>query len=246
MSYAKLLSDVASASQSIRTATSIITGENTKTKFNNFANIVKNLGVAKSYRFEVSFDAPAFMATDVSNYPTVKQDISTITLLAESAQFPEFVLSTNQIHDQGQTRDFVYDKIYPPIVVTFICDGDMVVKQFFDSWVQGPIKDIHGTYRYRNQYTIPNMTISQLNDAGQVVYTVNLNEVFPKLINDVVVSAASRDFNRLQVQFVYKDWNSVGTQQARPKDDQIKKAMESVFGGYEAAQILNSSIKKIL
>lgn len=242
MSYGKLLGDVSEASQAIRTSVSLLTYKPEKRKFNNFANIIKNLGVAKAYRFEIEFTTPKFMTEG----KTTQETLNTVLLLAESAQIPEFVLATNQIHDEGQSREIVYDKIYPPVVLTFICDGDMIIKKFFDTWAQGIMKNRHGTYRYKDQYTIDKLTIKQLNDAGEEVYRADLYEAYPKLVNDVVMSASAKDFNRCQVQFAYKYWESTLTPQPRPKEDKLKKAIETIGSGANSASILTGSAKKFL
>lgn len=243
MAYANTLASLSSASQKIRTAISLFTPSEGDSSFSSFSNIVKNLGVAKAYRFGVWFDAPKFMMDDKKGHKKIREDITKINLLAESAMFPEFVLNTNQIHDAGQTREFVHDKIYPPVTMTFICDGDMIVKEFFDQWIMGALKTEHGTYRYKSEYTIPEMTIVQYNDKGDPVYSVFLKDVYPKLVNDIVMSSSSRDFSRCQVQFAYRTWESVRFKQAAPSQDEMKALMDKAYSFINAGQLLKTTTK---
>lgn len=242
MAYANTLASLASASQKIRTAVSIFTPQEKKS-FNSFSNIIKNLSVAKAYRFGVWFTPPMFMIDDRKTYPNVGADIEKIMLLSESVQMPEFVLATNSIHDAGQTREVVYDKMYPPITMTFICDGDMIVKSFFDAWAQGVLKTDRGTYRYLESYAIPHLDIVQFNDAGDPVYAVRLVDVYPKLVNDVVMSSASRDFNRCQVQFAYRTWTSTKFKQDPVSQDEMKELLEDAYKAINLGKILQNSVK---
>ncbi|HET8687899.1 MAG TPA: hypothetical protein VFM18_14755 [Methanosarcina sp.] len=245
MSYPKLLASVSKASQNIRTVISLIPNQNeSDQKFKGFSSIIHNLGVAKAYRFEVEISAPPFM-TGGSNALETSETIKTINLLAESAQIPEFVLATQQIHDAGQTREFVYDKIYPPVVMTFVCDGDMVVKEFFDKWAMGVLKTETGSYRYRENYIIPELIIKQLSDSGKEIYRVTLHDAYPKLVNDIVLSSSTNGFNHCQVQFVYRTWNSFRIENQQPKPDQIKDIMEKGFSVANTAGLVKNAAQNI-
>lgn len=175
------------------------------------ADFISEIGkrhVAKASKFELYFSPPAFMATDPGNYPNVIRDTGLTHLFAESVHMPEFTIVTTPVRDDGVVREVAYDKMYPPIICTFICDADMVVKKFFDDWVQGVMKTETGTMRYPESYEIPKMQISQLNENMKSTYTVTLYNVYPKLVNDIPLSSSSREFNRCQVQFVYRTWKS--------------------------------------
>lgn len=174
----------------------------------NFAEEIRNRGVAKSSRFEVDIPPPPFMANDSGTYPTLIDDNNLIQLMAESVHFPEYIVETMQIRDDGIGREIPYNKIYPPVVCTFICDADMNVKKFFDDWVQGIMKTPTGTIRYSDQYMVDKIRIGQTNTAGEITYTVNLYDAYPKLVNDIAMSSSSREFNRCVVQFVYRNWDS--------------------------------------
>jgi len=173
-----------------------------------FSTEIKARHVAKASKFSIYFSPPPFMINDVGNFPYVNQDTGLVQLFAESVHFPEFIIETNRVKDDGVGREVPYDKLYPPIACSFICDADMIVKKFFDDWVQGIMKTETGTFRYLENYQIHSMEISQLNENMDETYTVTLYDVYPKLVNDVAMSSSSRDFNRCTVQFVYRKWNS--------------------------------------
>ena len=176
-----------------------------------FSAEVKSRGIAKSSHFYIEFGIPTFMGGAMAEGEvnvTAQDEIKLVTLFAESVQFPEFALATSQIRDDGNGREFVYDKLYPPIVCSFMCDSDMLVKRFFDKWTQGPVKTVSGTYRYQDDYLVPEMKIYQLNEKKEETYVVTLHDVFPKLVNDLSSNSSSKDYHRVQVQFSYRHWTS--------------------------------------
>lgn len=170
-----------------------------------FTSIIKARGVSYAHKFELQVYPPPFMINEDSQMASSSQAIS---LLAEMVQIPEFVLMTQPVRDTGEQREVVYDKIFPPVTATFICDGEMDVKMFFDTWVQGAMVSTRGTFRYPADYTASEMNIVQLDRSGTPVYRVVLVDVYPKIVNDIPLSAGSKDFNRCQVQFTYRNWYS--------------------------------------
>lgn len=172
---------------------------------NEFASIIKTRNVASAARFEVQVYPPPFMMNENSQ---MAGDSQYISILAEMVQFPEFALLTQPVRDTGEQREVVYDKVYPPIIATFICDGKMDVKNFFDNWTLGTMKTSSGTFRYPAEYTANELIIVQLDHSGKGVYRVTLNDVYPKIVNDIPLSASSKDYNRCQVQFTYRNWVS--------------------------------------
>lgn len=175
---------------------------------NRFITEIKQRNVAKGAKYSISLSAPRFMMTNPEKYKNLTEKIELVELFAESVQMPEFTTFTMPIRDEGQIREIVYDKQYQPIVCTFICDSQMEVKYFFDEWVKGSLKTDTGTFKYLNDYAISEMVIYQLDEAHKETYKMTLYEVYPKLVNDIAYSAYSKDYNRCQVQFVYKNWKS--------------------------------------
>lgn len=175
-----------------------------------FSSEIKNRHIAKSCRFAVHIPFPTFMVgkKDIP-ISSIFDDSSLMQIFAESVHFPGFDIMTNQVKDDGIGREVPYDKMYPPITCTFICDADMTIKKFFDEWVQGIMKTETGTFRYSDQYIVDAIEIIQKNEADEDTYVVTLYDVYPKLVNDIGLSSSSREFNRCTVQFVYSKWQSI-------------------------------------
>ena len=106
----------------------------------------------------------------------------------------------------------------------------MKVKRFMEAWVKQAMVTDTGTFRYQASYQIPAMEISQYNDNNQETYRVTLYDVYPKIINDISLSSASKEFSRCQVQFVYRRWESqVITANHSSIDSTAKKIASSIL-----------------
>lgn len=170
------------------------------TKFNRFVSEVKNRGVAKQYNYLIEIVPPPFLTPD----PTVAD---VIRLFCEQVMLPEISLSTVVIKDAGLNREAIYDKNYGQVSATFLCDQDMVIRDFFDSWATGVVQRKNGVFQYANRYVSHAIRIHQLNSEKRIVYTVTLNRVFVKIVNDMMLNASSRDASRFQVVFSYESWD---------------------------------------
>jgi hypothetical protein len=162
---------------------------------------VRGRGVASRSHYVVEITPPPFLMTSSAAVPI-------IPLFCEQAMFPEFVLPTQPVKDGGLTREVVYDKLFGQLSMTFMCDQQMLIKEFFDKWVQAPVKTDGGIFMYPANYIVPTMTIYQIDEKKQKVYGVVVKNVYPKVINDVMLSASDRSVVSFQVVFAYESWAS--------------------------------------
>lgn len=162
---------------------------------------VRTRGVAARSHYVVDITPPVSLMTSSDIVPV-------ISLFCEQAMLPEFVLPTQSIKDGGINREVVYDKLYGQLSMTFMCDQQMVIKEFFDKWAMLPVKTDGGLFAYPASYIVPSMKIYQIDEAKQKVYGVEVKNVYPKIINDVVLSASDRALTSFQVVFAYETWAS--------------------------------------
>lgn len=172
-----------------------------KKSFNSFVSEVKTRGVAKQYNYMVEIMPPPCLVPE----PTTA---NLIRLFCDQIMFPEMALATLTLKDAGLNREAVYDKMYGTVNASFLCDQNMIVKEFFDAWISSAVHKKNGIFQYPNRYTSYQIRIHQLNPAKKIVYTVVLNRVTLKLVNDVMLSASAKDANRFQVMFAYESWDS--------------------------------------
>jgi hypothetical protein len=168
-----------------------------------FASEINSRGVAKQSLFMVEIVPPPFYSTPI--------DESFIPLFCEQSQFPEIVMATATIKDNGINREAVYDKLYGNLSMLFACDQNMIIKSFFDRWSTGVVMSTGGVFAYPTEYTSPWINIHQLNNNMDVVYSVRIYNCYPKVVNDIILTASSKDYNRFQVSFAYEKWESITT-----------------------------------
>jgi uncharacterized membrane protein YgcG len=166
-----------------------------------FATTIRTRGVAKASKYKIKFSLPPMMQQFANRAETIE-------LMAEATQFPEFSLLTQRIVDDGIGREVAYDKTFPPIMMAFICTGGMDAKFFFDFWVTQIAGSMSGKFNYPSNYIADSIQIFQCDEAENERYCVTLIDAYPKLVSDVPLNANSRDYNRVQVQFVYRLWYS--------------------------------------
>jgi hypothetical protein len=170
-------------------------------KFHQFVARVKDTGLAKSAHFYVEITPPRFMET--SHY-----DMETVNLYCQQAQIPEMVLNTTQINDDGLERHVVVDKKYGRATFVFVCDQDMLVRKFFEDWIQNVVVSKGGVLAYPSEYTVDTITVHQVNMAREVVYSNSMHDCFPIVLGDLPLSTESHGLHLVQVQFVYRYWDS--------------------------------------
>lgn len=162
---------------------------------------IKKRGVAKSSHFICEFTPPTFLIPGAGV-------LEVIPLYCEQANFPDMMLATQQVKDFGLTREVVVDKSYGSFSLTFACDSKMIIKQFFDQWVQGPVYRTGGLMMYPDAYTSSTMRIHQVNEEMDLTYSVVMSNVYPKMVSDVILARSSRDINRFTATFAFEKWES--------------------------------------
>ncbi len=165
-----------------------------------FAAELNNRGLAKQSHFMIEIVPPPFYSTPV--------DETFIPLYCEQAQFPQINMATATIKDNGLNREAVYDKSYGNTSMMFACDQNMIIKSFFDRWLLGIVMSNGGVFAYPVEYTAPWINVHQLNENMDIVYSVRFFNCYPKTVNDIILSADSRGYNRFQVAFAYEKWES--------------------------------------
>ena len=168
-----------------------------------FVSTLKQSSVSKQAKYYVELGIPLFL---IGKIPAERLNL--LNLYVEQAQFPEFVLATMPSRATGTVIELPYDKMYGSVAMTFTCDRDMKIKSFFDSWAGGIVNVRGGVFNYYDDYIIPELNIYQYNENLDTIYCVTLYNVYPKVVNDMLVAAASHEYNRFQVVFQYEHWKS--------------------------------------
>jgi hypothetical protein len=175
------------------------------------SNINGQKEIAKAYRFDVQFvkmpTAPGIMK--------ISDGARGLSLLCENAELPGITVSPIEFLNYGVPQKIPGNISFQPISLTFICTGKMQERIFFDSWVNSIIPISNGLLIYpddNNSQSKATIKINQYSGAGDLQYSVMLEEAFPISIEPMALNWGSDEALRLNVAFAYRKWYSSGAE----------------------------------
>lgn len=201
--------------------TTTITGKKFKPplfSLTDFVSQAKEFEFAKTNYFEVEISTPQTLLA--SNYfkETVKKSI---ILYCEGASFPSINIPTRSMRIQGPAYirpmgiDFSGESGIP---LTFLVDGTMDLKAYFDAWMYSIVNPYSGELSYQDQYatTIRIKQLSdtvlaagdrpgELKDQSSVVYENLIQYAFPRSMSILDLNSSSQNmFHKLTINFSYR------------------------------------------
>lgn len=180
---------------------------------------------ARLNRFYITFPAPKIL----SQFYGVNH-IETICVLAHSAVLPAKRIGTFDHRNKGPLRQQANDIIYQPVPVTFYVDDEMKVRRFFQDWLGTVTTNGEMSFNYPEEYSVP-VQITQIDQAGNVMYTVELEDAFPINMGEIQLSADANDQLMIQnVIFSYHKWKEID--QNSMSDSTIGGLINALSGAY--------------
>ena len=206
--------------------------------FNQFLSTIKRNGVARASHFFCNILPPQCMIEVPVN------TIDIIPFYVESVNMPEMSLATQAVKDAGLTREVVVDKYYGTCTMTFHCDSNMSIKMFFDEWLRSTVKHKGGVFLYPDSYTSEVLTVYHVDVAKNVTYLVNLNNVYPKLVDDVQLVSESKNLISFRVQFVCESWDSYQIDVNDPTAALAKDGRDNIRRAWDLVQLIRTGANK--
>lgn len=207
-------------------------------QFNQFVSAIKSNGVAKSSHYFCDIIPPRFMmqtATPIKD---------TIPFYVEGVSIPEFALATQTIKDAGLNRESVYDKMYGTVTMTMFSDQNMSIKKFFDDWAMAPVMSKGGVFMYPESYIAETLAIYNIDNSKNVTYVTILNNVYPKVVDDVILSADSKAPLSFRVQFTYESWDSYQFQRTDPNAAVPGDGLVNIRRAWDLIQLVRTGANK--
>jgi hypothetical protein len=161
-------------------------------------------GMARTNRYSVNIPMPAILNQNPNN-------IKKMLLFCDQVSLPGLNVNTTQVRTFGEIREMPYEMNYDAIQMSFYVDGDMVIKNLFDSWVKGIQSGTSRNFNYYKDYISDPVSISVENLQDKTVYTVMLYEAYPKTVSAVQMGYDQKDIMKLSVTMMYKYWESSAT-----------------------------------
>ena len=170
---------------------------------NEFLGVVKkSSGLSKTNRYEVEILAPSHHpgGTEGINYSLF---CNSITMPGHNLKQQTQQFATEPAREMVQARSFAGN-----ITATFYLDQNLVVKSWFDKWLELTVNPATHKARYYNEY-IGEMSIYQLGGKGRT-YGIKCEEVYPATIAPIEYSYDNTDsIGLLTVEFAYRRWKEI-------------------------------------
>ena len=133
-------------------------------------------------------------------------NLSELMMRCESVTLPgRNLASSNDDLRIGPGREHVFNVTYAPITAVFLSDDKLNEKRFFEDWQNLVYNLKTNKPGYYNDY-VSDMTVNQLDDAGDIVYTAKLIDAFPKTVTQLDLSASDAELHRISVEIVFYRW----------------------------------------
>jgi hypothetical protein len=160
-------------------------------------------GMARTNRYSIGITLPIMIGQNIHG-----SDVQYMQLLCESVTLPSLNVNTTQIRTFGEIREMPTEFNYDPVTLTFYVDGNMVVKNIFDTWIKSVQQGTSRNFNYYNDYICDPMFIYVENLLDEKVYEYKLFEAWPKTINAVQMSYEQKDVMKVTVTMMFKYWES--------------------------------------
>jgi len=160
-----------------------------------------NTDLARANRFDVTIIPP--LSVVASSFVTSRN----LSLRCENAELPGRTLATMDRKTYGPIEKLPYLTTYNDIDLTFIIDGDMKQKRFFDAWLELVNPKYTNDFNFRSDYAC-SVLIKQYDVTNELTYDIELIEAYPISMNQLELDWSSDANHRLVVTFAYTEWRN--------------------------------------
>jgi hypothetical protein len=157
--------------------------------------------LARSNRFDVYIAPPL---TLLALLPISNRQLS---YRCEISQLPGRTFATMDRKTYGPIEKLPYLTTYNDIDMTFLIDGNMSEKYFFDTWLDLVNPKQTNNFNYRSEYAT-SILINQYGVDGKQSYSAELFDAYPISMNQLDLDWASEDVHKLTVTFAFTKWQN--------------------------------------
>lgn len=168
--------------------------------------------LSRSLRSAGIFSGDAATVRTTTGASTNLSAFQDLTLRISAADLPGRGTKPTYVKYWGPERNFAMTPSYVDATIIIICSENLVERELFMRW-QDLMFGSHRsstsattTTRYTTGYYddyIGKVTVRQYSPKGNVVYTIELMEAYPVIINPLSSSWDSNDVHKLSVSFNY-------------------------------------------
>jgi hypothetical protein len=156
--------------------------------------------LAKTNRFDVNVPIPIGLIQYVKN-------TRSLNYRCEATNLPGRTVATMEQKTYGPIEKYPYLSTYNDIDLTFIVDGDMNQKVFFDAWINYLNPTQSNNFRYKSDYATT-LSINQYDQSNNLTYTVALFDAYPISMNQLDLDWSNDGYHKLSITFAYTYWKN--------------------------------------
>lgn len=235
--------------------------------FKEFQAHIKKHGVARTNRFQVLIPVPERLlptAQEAEEEPqsnsifakAVRETVRVIQIFTGSSttemtrgldlmcfhtEMPAKNLNISETKYNGDVHRVGHSILYGQQQFSFKVSGDMYEKNIIDAWMNLVVDPVTHEVAYQSDY-VTNITINQLDEKDQIIYSIVLNDAFPVVSNPLTLSnAESNNSHELMVLFAYKNWLPADIQ--KPSNE-ATSLMQTPLGPYLAPILSNPAVQR--
>lgn len=129
-----------------------------------------------------------------------------LILYCDKVTLPGSTFVSQPLKFFGEVIERPNEKTYNTVTLSFLVDGELDIKHYFDTWISSIINPITRTISYYDDY-ISTIDIN-LTENNEIRYRTTLFEAYPKTINDIELDYASAEIMRLSITLTYRYFES--------------------------------------
>jgi hypothetical protein len=144
------------------------------------------------------------------NFPGYAEgDVELTSFMCKAAQLPASVIAPITIPFRGRQLQIAGDRTFEPWNITVINDGEFVVRNSFERWMNGINQHEQNTGLVDPTEYQADMIVEQLRRDGTVSKTYNFRGTWPSNLSAIDVSSDSENsIEEFSVEFQVQYWES--------------------------------------
>jgi hypothetical protein len=159
-------------------------------EFISHANKQTGRGFARENAFKV----------DIIGAPVGKEDARAVSMMAQTATFPDVALAADKSLSINNTPEFsiASSANWANIDFTFLVSDNFRERNFFEDWVDFIYNRDKGTVKYFDEYASASIEISYMRNPldktpNPLDYKIVMKDVYPTSVGEVTLNVASVD-----------------------------------------------------
>ena len=180
-----------------------------------------NTELARPHRFDVDIPIPIVLIP-------YNKTARNLRYRCESAQLPGRTFATADQKTYGPIEKHPYLSTYEDLELTFIVDGDMNQKVFFDAWMNYINPTYTNDFKYKDNYSTA-ITINQYDMSNKLTYSISAYGAYPISMNQLDLTWNDDSYHKLAVTFAYTYWQNNSLQANGMQF--LEAGLENIFDG---------------